>query len=62
MKPECEVKNLNFEEMDSSLNWEYVMLDTLLFNKGNGNDEEGNGDNEDTLNKQQQRDPEQEQL
>lgn len=35
MKPECEVKDLNFDEMDSSLNWEYVMLDTLVFNKGN---------------------------
>lgn len=33
MKPECEVKDLNFDEMDSSLNWEYVMLDTLIFNK-----------------------------
>ncbi|KAL4445104.1 hypothetical protein ABPG74_018832 [Tetrahymena malaccensis] len=62
MKPECEVKNLNFEEMDSSLNWEYVMLDTLLFNKGNGNDEEGNENIDDPLNKQAQRDPEQEQL
>ena len=29
MKPECEVRNLNFDEMDTSLNWEYVMLDTL---------------------------------
>ena len=33
MKPECEVKDLNFDEMDSSLSWEYVMLDTLVFAK-----------------------------
>jgi hypothetical protein len=31
MKPEMSVKDVNFEEMDTSLNWEYVMLDTLTF-------------------------------
>lgn len=47
MKPECEVKDLNFDEMDSSLSWEYVMLDTLVFAKSNVGEEEGNGDAED---------------
>ena len=29
MHPEMEIKDINFEEMDTSLNWEYVMLDTM---------------------------------
>lgn len=32
MKPGLEVKDVNFDEMNTSVNWEYVMLDTI--NKG----------------------------
>jgi len=31
MRPELTVKDINFDEMDLSMNWEYVMLDTLNF-------------------------------
>ncbi len=34
MKPGLEVKDVNFDEMNSSASWEYVMLDTI--NKGMG--------------------------
>lgn len=30
MKYDSLVKDLNFNEMNMSLNWEYVMLDTLM--------------------------------
>lgn len=30
MKYDCAVKDLNFNEMNTSMNWEYVMLDTLV--------------------------------
>lgn len=29
MKLESKVADLNFDEMDNSMNWEYVMLDTM---------------------------------
>lgn len=29
MKQDSKVADLNFDEMDSSMNWEYVMLDTM---------------------------------
>lgn len=29
MKIESKVADLNFDEMDNSMNWEYVMLDTM---------------------------------
>lgn len=31
MHPEMAIKDLDIENMDTSLNWEYVMLDTLSF-------------------------------
>lgn len=30
MKYDCAVKDINFNEMNTSMNWEYVMLDTLV--------------------------------
>ena len=30
MKLESKVADLNFDEMDTSMNWEYVMLDTMV--------------------------------
>ncbi|EGR33096.1 hypothetical protein IMG5_061790 [Ichthyophthirius multifiliis] len=62
MKPECEVKNLNFDEMDTSLNWEYVMLDTLQFQGSTSNEEEGNPDIILDEQKDKQKNPEQDQL
>lgn len=38
MKPGLEVKDVNFDEMNLSVNWEYVMLDTI--NKGNAGQKE----------------------
>lgn len=38
MKPGLEVKDVNFDEMNTSVNWEYVMLDTI--NKGVGGQKE----------------------
>ena len=29
MKMESKVADVNFDEMDTSMNWEYVMLDTM---------------------------------
>lgn len=37
MKPGLDVKELNFDEMNSSVNWEYIMLDTINKNSGFGN-------------------------
>lgn len=31
MKPDVALKEINFDDMDTSLNWEFAMLDTLLF-------------------------------
>lgn len=31
MKPDCAVKEISFDDMDTSLNWEFAMLDTLIF-------------------------------
>ena len=43
MKPGLEVKDVNFDEMNTSMSWEYVMLDTI--NKGsNGNKENDEGE------------------
>lgn len=45
MKPESQVKDLNFDEMNSSPNWEYVMLDTIS-NGNNGNKDAEEGEKE----------------
>ncbi|EGR28306.1 hypothetical protein IMG5_178860 [Ichthyophthirius multifiliis] len=58
MQQNLNVKNLNFDEMDISLNWEYVMLDTLQFAAPPFQDDQ---ENEDIIQKQQ-KNPEQEQI
>ena len=40
MHPEMPIKDINFDEMDTSLNWEYVMLDTIQFQTNTLHDDE----------------------
>jgi hypothetical protein len=65
MNPELPVKDVSFKDMDTSLNWEYVMLDTMNFGTGNANDDDANNDEENNQNnnrKDKDRDMEQENL
>ena len=40
MKPDQAVKDINFDDMDTSLNWEFAMLDTLVLQDKNNNEDE----------------------
>lgn len=61
MHPSMPIKDINFEEMDSSMNWEYVMLDTFQFNHNNQNDED-NLDGDDGHRERLSKDADQNQL
>ncbi|CAK78642.1 unnamed protein product (macronuclear) [Paramecium tetraurelia] len=60
MKLESKVADLNFDEMDTSMNWEYVMLDTLV-EQAQQDDEDYNY-GEDHNQQQKHVDPQQQQL
>ncbi|CAD8138022.1 unnamed protein product [Paramecium pentaurelia] len=60
MKLESKVADLNFDEMDTSMNWEYVMLDTMV-EQAQQDDEDYNY-GEDHNQQQKQVDPQQQQL
>ncbi|CAD8136523.1 unnamed protein product [Paramecium octaurelia] len=60
MKLESKVADLNFDEMDTSMNWEYVMLDTLV--EQSQQDDEDYNYGEDHNQQQKQVDPQQQQL
>ncbi|CAD8046319.1 unnamed protein product [Paramecium sonneborni] len=60
MKLESKVADLNFDEMDTSMNWEYVMLDTMV-EQAQQDDEDYNY-GEDHNQQQKQIDPQQQQL
>lgn len=64
MHPEMAIKDLDIENMDTSLNWEYVMLDTLSFQTKKVQDEDQHQDiiEEVNLQKTNENDPELEQL
>ena len=44
MRSDMEVKEINFDDMDTSLNWEFAMLDTLVMNDKQGNEDEGHNE------------------
>ena len=45
MAPEKEVKDINFDNLNEDLEWEYVMLDTQIRQKDENDDDEGGDDN-----------------